>query len=160
MEEEGEKVNAVWLVFISIAAFGLAYKFYGSFIARKIFKADPKSPVPSEELRDDVDYIPTNKEVLFGHHFASIAGTGPIVGPAIAIIWGWVPALAWIIHMKFGNTEFITIGVQGIHLQLGHRVIDAGAAIGGGYVVIRHRQVGSAPPWTPASQAQPFERLR
>ena len=97
VEEEGEKVNSVWLVLISIAALALAYHFYGNFIARKIFKANPESPVPSEELRDDVDYIPTNKEVLFGHHFASIAGTGPIVGPAIAIIWGWVPALAWII---------------------------------------------------------------
>ena len=90
-------MNSVWIVVISIAAFALAYKFYGEFIARKIFKASPNNPVPSEELRDDVDYVPTNKEVLFGHHFASIAGTGPIVGPAIAVIWGWVPALIWII---------------------------------------------------------------
>ncbi|MGB2630644.1 MAG: carbon starvation protein A, partial [Candidatus Omnitrophota bacterium] len=90
-------MSSVWLVLIAFAALGLAYHFYGNFIARKIFRADPATPVPSEELRDDIDYIPTNKEVLFGHHFASIAGTGPIVGPAIAIIWGWVPALIWII---------------------------------------------------------------
>jgi len=90
-------MNSVWIIVISIAAFALAYKFYGEFIARKIFKASRSNPVPSEELRDDVDYVPTNKEVLFGHHFASIAGTGPIVGPAIAVIWGWVPALIWII---------------------------------------------------------------
>lgn len=90
-------MNSVWVVLFSLIAFGAAYKFYGKFIAEKVFHASAKNPVPSEELRDDVDYVPTNKEVLFGHHFASIAGTGPIVGPAIAVIWGWVPALVWII---------------------------------------------------------------
>ncbi|MFH1798642.1 MAG: carbon starvation protein A [Candidatus Omnitrophota bacterium] len=90
-------MNSVWIILISFAAFWAAYRFYGNFIAKKVFHVNPKNPVPSEELRDDVDYIPTNKEVLFGHHFASIAGTGPIVGPAIAVIWGWVPALVWII---------------------------------------------------------------
>lgn len=90
-------MNSALVVITSAVLFILAYRFYGNFIARKIFKADPSKRVPSEELRDDVDYVPTNKEVLFGHHFASIAGTGPIVGPAIAIIWGWVPALVWII---------------------------------------------------------------
>jgi len=81
----------------SLLIFSLAYRFYGDFISKRIFNADPARTVPSEELRDDVDYVPTNKEVLFGHHFASIAGTGPIVGPAIAVIWGWGPALIWII---------------------------------------------------------------
>lgn len=95
--EEGAELNSIWIVLISIAAFWAAYNFYGNFIARKIFHSRKENPVPSEELRDDIDYVPTNKEVLFGHHFASIAGTGPIVGPAIAIIWGWVPALVWII---------------------------------------------------------------
>ena len=90
-------MNSVWIVVVSLVVFLGAYKFYGEFIAKKIFKANSSNPVPSEELRDDVDYVPTNKEVLFGHHFASIAGTGPIVGPAIAIIWGWLPALLWII---------------------------------------------------------------
>ncbi|MEA3490136.1 MAG: carbon starvation protein A [Candidatus Omnitrophota bacterium] len=90
-------MNSIWIVVISIAAFSAAYRFHGRFIAKRVFRANADNPVPSEELRDDIDYIPTNKEVLFGHHFASIAGTGPIVGPAIAVIWGWVPALAWII---------------------------------------------------------------
>jgi len=85
------------MIVISLAAFGLAYRFYGDFIAKKIFCADHNNTVPSEELKDGIDYVPTNKEVLFGHHFASIAGTGPIVGPAIAVIWGWLPALIWII---------------------------------------------------------------
>lgn len=90
-------MNSTWVVLIAIVIFGVAYKFYGAFIANRVFHANPDNPVPSEQLKDDVDYVPTNKEVLFGHHFASIAGTGPIVGPAIAIIWGWVPALVWII---------------------------------------------------------------
>jgi carbon starvation protein len=96
VEKEG-KMSSVWIVLVALAVFGVAYRFYGEFIARKVFRASESNPVPSEELRDDVDYVPTNKEVLFGHHFASIAGTGPIVGPAIAVIWGWVPALAWIV---------------------------------------------------------------
>jgi len=90
-------MNSIWLIVISIIAFAAAYKFYGDFIVNRIFKASHENPVPSAQLRDDIDYIPTRKEVLFGHHFASIAGTGPIVGPAIAIIWGWVPALIWVI---------------------------------------------------------------
>ena len=90
-------MSAIWIIVISFFMYVLAYKFYGNFIVKKIFKSNPNNRVPSEELRDDVDYIPTNKEVLFGHHFASIAGTGPIVGPAIAVIWGWVPALVWIL---------------------------------------------------------------
>ena len=53
--------------------------------------------VPSQEMRDDIDYVPTKREIIFGHHFTSIAGTGPIVGPAIAVFWGWLPALLWVI---------------------------------------------------------------
>jgi len=81
----------------------VAYHTYGRWLARKIFKLDPDATVPSEELRDDVDFCPTDKSVIFGHHFTSIAGTGPIVGPAIAVIWGWVPALLWVL---FGSIFF------------------------------------------------------
>lgn len=76
--------------------FIIAYNTYGRFLARKIFKLDPKALVPSREFNDGVDYVPTRKGIIFGHHFTSIAGTGPIVGPAIGIIWGWVPALLWV----------------------------------------------------------------
>ena len=75
----------------------IAYNTYGKFLARKIFKLDPSKVVPSQELKDDVDFVPTKRSILFGHHFTSIAGTGPIVGPAIAIIWGWLPAMIWIL---------------------------------------------------------------
>ena len=75
----------------------VAYHTYGRWLSRKIFNLDPSAKVPSEELRDNVDYVPTKKEVIFGHHFTSIAGTGPIVGPAIAVFWGWLPALLWVL---------------------------------------------------------------
>ena len=61
----------------------------GRWLSRKIFRLDPDAVVPSKELQDDVDFVPTKKGVIFGHHFTSIAGTGPIVGPAIAVFWGW-----------------------------------------------------------------------
>ena len=77
--------------------FIVAYHTYGRFLARKIFNLDPNALVPSVEVNDDVDYVPTSKSIVFGHHFTSIAGTGPIVGPAIAIMWGWLPALIWVV---------------------------------------------------------------
>ncbi len=88
----------VFLIALAAAAtFVVAYRVYGSWIANKVFAVDAKAPVPSESLRDDVDYVPTAAPVIFGHHFTSIAGTGPIVGPAIGIFWGWAPALLWVI---------------------------------------------------------------
>ncbi|MBQ16188.1 MAG: carbon starvation protein A [Planctomycetaceae bacterium] len=75
----------------------VAYHTYGRWLSGKIFNLDAGAIVPSHELRDDVDFVPTKKEVIFGHHFTSIAGTGPIVGPAIAVFWGWLPALAWVL---------------------------------------------------------------
>lgn len=85
---------------VAILAFGgylIAYHTYGKWLARKIFRLDPAAVVPSVECRDDIDYCPTNKHVIFGHHYTSIAGTGPIVGPAIAVFWGWLPALLWVV---------------------------------------------------------------
>ena len=75
----------------------IAYNTYGKWLSNKIFKLDPDAPVPSVQLNDDKDYVPTGKTVVFGHHFTSIAGTGPIVGPAIAVMWGWLPALLWVL---------------------------------------------------------------
>lgn len=75
----------------------VAYHTYGRWLARKIFQLDPSAAVPSIELNDDRDFVPTDKSILFGHHFTSIAGTGPIVGPAIAVMWGWLPALIWVL---------------------------------------------------------------
>lgn len=82
---------------LSFVGFLVAYFTYGRWLARKIFDLDPRAAVPSHALRDDVDFVPTPKSVIFGHHFTSIAGTGPIVGPAIAVFWGWLPALLWVV---------------------------------------------------------------
>ncbi|MFW2384940.1 MAG: carbon starvation protein A, partial [Akkermansiaceae bacterium] len=85
---------------IALGAFILyyvAYHTYGKWLAQKLFRLDPKATVPSIELEDGVDFVPSDKKVIFGHHFTSIAGTGPIVGPALAVIWGWVPALIWVL---------------------------------------------------------------
>lgn len=87
-------------LFIALGAlvfYLIAYHTYGKWLGAKIFKLDPEAAVPSVALNDDRDFVPTKKSVIFGHHFTSIAGTGPIVGPALAVIWGWVPALIWVL---------------------------------------------------------------
>lgn len=89
-------MDALLIMLLSFAGYILMYKFYGRFIGKRIFKLNDNNTVPAVEFEDGIDFVPTKKEVIFGHHFTSIAGTGPIVGPAIAIIWGWVPALLWV----------------------------------------------------------------
>lgn len=91
----------------SMIAFLLAYHTYGRYLATKLFRLSPDETMPSSAQRDDVDFVPTDRSVVFGHHFTSIAGTGPIVGPALAVFWGWLPALLWVV---FGS---ILIG--GVH---------------------------------------------
>lgn len=81
----------------SFFAFILAYHTYGRWLSRKIFALDASQEVPSHQCQDGVDFVPTARSVVFGHHFTSIAGTGPIVGPAIAVFWGWLPALLWVV---------------------------------------------------------------
>ena len=90
-------MSSLLLIILSIVLYVIAYNTYGRFLGQKIFKINLKNICPSKSLKDNVDYVPTSKMVLFGHHFTSIAGTGPIVGPAIAIIWGWLPALLWVL---------------------------------------------------------------
>ncbi len=90
-------MNTLLIAILSFIGFIIAYHTYGKWLARKIFGLDADAVVPSQALKDDVDYVPTKKEIIFGHHFTSIAGTGPIVGPAIAVFWGWLPALLWVI---------------------------------------------------------------
>ncbi|HID09748.1 MAG TPA: carbon starvation protein A [Candidatus Latescibacteria bacterium] len=90
-------MSALLVAVLGFGAFGLAYRFYGGFLSRKLLGVDPGRRTPAHELRDGVDFVPTRRAVLFGHHFTSIAGVGPIAGPAIAVIWGWVPALLWVV---------------------------------------------------------------
>ena len=89
---------STFLVAVSaFLGFIVAYHTYGRWLARKIFALDEQALVPSKELQDDVDFVPSKTSIVFGHHFTSIAGTGPIVGPAIAVFWGWLPALLWVV---------------------------------------------------------------
>ncbi|SEA25791.1 carbon starvation CstA family protein [Alkalimonas amylolytica] len=104
-------MNAVFLMLMGLGAMALGYFMYSKFICEKIFQVDPNFRTPAHELQDGVDYVPTNKYILWGHHFTSVAGAAPILGPAIAVIWGWVPAFLWVV--------FGTIFFAGVH--------DAGA---------------------------------
>jgi carbon starvation protein len=89
-------MGALAIMVLAFAGYIIMYQLYGKFIGSKIFALSGAAKAPSVELEDGIDYVPTRKEIIFGHHYTSIAGTGPIVGPAIAIIWGWVPALIWV----------------------------------------------------------------
>ncbi|MBY6112054.1 carbon starvation protein A [Halomonas sp. DP1Y21-3] len=104
-------MSAVIVLVLGLAAMALGYFIYSKFIAEKVLKLSRDFVTPAHEFEDGVDFVPTNRYVLWGHHFTSVAGAAPIVGPAIAVIWGWVPAFLWVI--------FGTIFFAGVH--------DAGA---------------------------------
>jgi carbon starvation protein len=89
-------VNAAALAAVVFAFFALGYRYYSKFLSRRIFQLADDEPVPGVEREDGVDFVPTPKHILWGHHYTSIAGAAPIVGPAIAVIWGWLPALLWV----------------------------------------------------------------
>ncbi len=90
-------MNSAVVAVVVLIFYFLGFKFYSKFLSLKIFQISDKEETPSHELNDGVDFVPANKHVLFGHHFASIAGAAPIIGPAIAIFWGWVPAILWVV---------------------------------------------------------------
>ncbi len=93
----GEQINALWLVVAAVSTYAVAYRFYSSFIAAKVLALDPLRATPAERLENGRDFIPTNKWVVFGHHFAAIAGPGPLVGPVLAAQFGYLPGTLWII---------------------------------------------------------------
>lgn len=90
-------MSTLAIAFGALVLYLIAYHTYGRWLGQKIFKLDGNTVTPSVEINDDQDYVPTSRGIVFGHHFTSIAGTGPIVGPALAIMWGWVPALLWVL---------------------------------------------------------------
>ncbi|MGP9675336.1 MULTISPECIES: carbon starvation CstA family protein [unclassified Halomonas] len=100
-------MSAVILLLIGLGGMALGYVLYSKFIAQKIYQLDPDFKTPAHEFEDGIDYVPTNRFVLWGHHFTSVAGAAPIVGPAIAVIWGWAPAFLWVV--------FGTIFFAGVH---------------------------------------------
>ncbi|MGH3519934.1 MAG: carbon starvation CstA family protein [Haloechinothrix sp.] len=88
---------AIIVAAVVLALFALGYRYYSRYLAEKVYALDADFVTPAHEMSDGVDYVPTNKHVLFGHHFTSVAGAAPILGPAIAVFWGWGPALVWIV---------------------------------------------------------------
>ena len=89
-------MSPVLLLLLGVAIFAFGYLFYSKYLSRRIYRLDGGFATPAHELRDNVDYVPTNRFILWGHHFTSVAGAAPIVGPAIAMIWGWLPAFLWV----------------------------------------------------------------
>ena len=93
----GESVNAAWLVTAALCVYFIAYRFYGKYIAERVLRLDDSRPTPAVRHNDGMDYVPTNKWVLYGHHFAAIAGAGPLVGPVLAAQMGFLPGTLWIL---------------------------------------------------------------
>src|SRR5438132_11300997 len=93
----GEPVNAAWLVIAAVCTYFISYRFYGLFIANKVLGVNAPRQTPAYRRNDGLDYVPTNRYVLFGHHFAAIAGGGPLVGPVLAAQMGYLPGTLWIL---------------------------------------------------------------
>ena len=93
----GEQINAMWLVVAAVCTYALGYRFYSKFIASKVLALDEKRATPAERLENGRDFVPTNKWVVFGHHFAAIAGPGPLVGPVLAAQFGYLPGTLWVL---------------------------------------------------------------
>jgi carbon starvation protein len=117
-------VPAIAVAAVVGVLFFLGYRYYSAFLAERVYALDPAFVTPAHQFNDGVDFVPTNKHVVFGHHFTSVAGAAPIVGPAIAVFWGWGPALAWIV--------LGTIFAAGVHdfgsiaVSLRHRAKNIG----------------------------------
>jgi len=95
--KRGESINAIWILTAALCVYAIAYRFYSKFIANKVFQLDDSRQTPAVVNNDGKDYVPTNKWVLFGHHFAAIAGAGPLVGPILAAQMGYLPGTLWIV---------------------------------------------------------------
>jgi carbon starvation protein len=93
----GETVNAVWIVIAAVTTYLIAYRYHSLYVATRVAQLDPNRPTPALRLNDGLDYVPTNRYVLFGHHFAAIAGAGPLVGPVLAAQMGYLPGMLWIL---------------------------------------------------------------
>jgi carbon starvation protein len=90
-------MQPVFAAFLCFVVYLLFYRFYARHLGTRIFRLDPNARTPAHTMADGVDYVASKKPQLFGHHFASIAGLAPMLGPAIAVIWGWVPAMLWVV---------------------------------------------------------------
>src|SRR5689334_12233124 len=95
--QRGEKISAIWLLVAALASYAIAYRFYARWIAHRVLGVDDRRATPAERVNDGVDFHPTDRRVLLGHHFAAIAGAGPLVGPVLAAQMGYLPGTLWIV---------------------------------------------------------------
>src|SRR5687767_5964719 len=95
--QRGESINAMWIVVAAACVYSLGYRFYSAWISAKVLSADPNRLTPAIRLNNGRDFVPTNRWIVFGHHFAAIAGPGPLVGPTLAAQFGYLPGTLWIL---------------------------------------------------------------
>ena len=93
----GESINAMWLIVAAACVYAIGYRLYSAWVAAKVLVLDPSRVTPAVRLNDGRDYVPTNKWIVFGHHFAAIAGPGPLIGPTLAAQFGYLPGTLWIL---------------------------------------------------------------
>src|SRR5678815_182353 len=113
--ERGEPINAIWLVVAALCVFSIGYRFYSKFIAEKVLRLDPTRATPAVLRNDGLDYVPTDKWIVYGHHFAAIAGAGPLVGPVLAAQMGYLPGTMWILFgVVFAGAvqDFMVLGLS------------------------------------------------
>ncbi len=127
-------MNAVVLAVVGLIAVFAGYRFYSKFMAERIYRLDPDFQTPAHAMRDDIDYVPTNRFVLWGHHFTAVAGAAPIIGPSIAVVWGWLPAFLWVV---IGTMFFAGVHDFGaIWASVRNRALSVGSLTG---EVVSHR---------------------
>ncbi len=126
--DKRQPMSAIILLLLGLGGMAAGYFVYSRFIASRIYKLDPNFRTPAHEYEDGVDFVPTNRYVLWGHHFTSVAGAAPIVGPAIAVIWGWLPAFLWVV---FGTIFFAGVHDSGaLWASVRNRAKSVGALTG------------------------------
>ena len=137
----GERVSAVWLLAAALGSYAIAYRFYARFIITRVLRPDDRRATPAERLADGVDYEPTDRRVLFGHHFAAIAGAGPLVGPVLAAQMGYLPGTIWIVAgvIFAGAVQDLVVMFLSMRrdgASLGRMVRDEIGLVGGGAALI------------------------
>jgi carbon starvation protein len=134
--QRGEKISAIWLIVAALCSYAIAYRFYARFIVARVLQVDDTRATPAERLNDGTDYHPTDRRVLLGHHFAAIAGAGPLVGPVLAAQMGYLPGTIWIIVgvIFAGAVQDVTVmffSMRRDGRSLGQMVRDEIGVVGG-----------------------------
>ena len=142
----GEEVSALWILFAALASYAIAYRFYARFIAYRVLQVDDTRATPAEKLNNGRDFDVTDRRVLFGHHFAAIAGAGPLVGPVLAAQMGYLPGTIWII------VGVIFAGAVQDMVVLFFSMRRNGKSLG---QMIREEigTIGASPHWSPSSRS-------